>query len=74
MSDDRKLSADEWLAQPEYSGLIIMDPDGWDRRGEYWEASWGEKITREEFRRRASLSTCSMPGKVATKLWGMDDG
>lgn len=54
-------SAEEWLAQPEYRGLTILDPDGWDRRAEHWESSWGEKITRQEFDRRVCLSTIIAP-------------
>lgn len=36
--------------------LIILDPDGWDRRN--WDFSWGEEeVTKEEFNRRLCLST-----------------
>ena len=49
-------SAEEWLATEEYSGLIVMDPDGWDRQN--FEESWAEKITKDEFHARLMLSTC----------------
>lgn len=48
-------SADEWLASPEYLGVTILDPDGWDRFN--FDTSWKEKITKREFNRRLSLST-----------------
>lgn len=36
--------------------IVIYDPDGWDRRN--WEYSWfEERITAEEFLRRANRST-----------------
>lgn len=50
-------SAEEWLATPAYAGLKILDPDGWDRSPEKWEASWNEKITRDEFDARWGVST-----------------
>ena len=61
---DKLKSAEEWLAEPEYEGITIYDPDGWDRRGEYWEASWNEKITKQEFERRMVESTCLMPRRL----------
>lgn len=35
--------------------VTISDPDGWDRKN--FDASWSEKITREEFELRLSRST-----------------
>lgn len=35
--------------------VTVMDADGWDRKNH--EASWAEKITREEFERRLATST-----------------
>lgn len=35
--------------------VTISDPDGWDRKD--FEASWSEKITREEFELRLGRST-----------------
>ncbi len=45
-----------WLAQPEYKGLVVMDPDGWNRTD--FDNSWREEITKEEFDRRVLHSTC----------------
>jgi hypothetical protein len=37
--------------------ILVYDPDGWDRQN--YEFSWNvEQITREEFMRRAMMSTC----------------
>lgn len=39
-------------------GMIVMDPDGWDRSN--LEYSWSiEKISYDEFMLRASASTCA---------------
>lgn len=51
--------ADEWLKDPKYKGLVVLDPDGWDRQN--FKASWAEKITRGEFERRVVVSTCRWP-------------
>jgi len=59
MPEEPLKSAEEWLL--EYPGLVILDPDGWDRSPEGWEASWNERITRAEFDSRAAYSTCSWP-------------
>jgi hypothetical protein len=48
-----KLSSDEWI---KLSGIIVTDPDGWDRKN--FDVSWHEKITFDEFYNRASISTC----------------
>jgi len=49
-SDMTKKNAEEWLAEPQYAGVTILDPDGWDRKN--YEESWAEEITREEFEKR----------------------
>lgn len=46
---------DEWLASPEFSGVTILDPDGWDRKN--FEESWSEPINRDEMERRMCVST-----------------
>lgn len=58
-----KRSADEWLAQPEYQGVIVMDPDGWDRSN--YEESWSERIDQKEFERRLGRSTSSWRRRTA---------
>lgn len=61
-------SADDWLKEPEWKGIVVLDPDGWDRRN--FKVSWAELITREEFENRVCHSTCIWPrgliGKVLT--------
>lgn len=38
------------------TGIEVMDPDGWNRKD--YDNSWCEEITRDEFIRRAGMSTC----------------
>lgn len=45
----------EWLQQPEYTALTVLDPDGWDRKN--FDASWAEPITELEFNVRCANST-----------------
>lgn len=42
----------EWEAE---SGIIVHDPDGWDRRN--FDESWATPIDREEWIHRAGWST-----------------
>ena len=51
-----KKTSEEWC---KYFDIIVLDPDGWDRRPEYFEQSWNEKITEEEFNKRVAISTIS---------------
>jgi len=46
---------DEWLKEPQYQGITVLDPDGWDRTD--FETSWREPIDEAEFRRRLFAST-----------------
>ena len=39
-----------WLAQPEYKGVDILDPDGWDRKN--FKISWNTPISKDDFERR----------------------
>jgi hypothetical protein len=55
-----KKKPEEWLK--EVPLLEILDPDGWDRSPEKWEASWNEPITAEEFGNRVAMSTCAFYG------------
>jgi hypothetical protein len=50
------LSADEWIASPEFEGVVVMDPDGWDRSN--YAESWAEKINYAEMQQRVFRSTC----------------
>ena len=57
---------DEWLEDDDFKGVIVMDPDGWDRQN--YEESWAEKITRDEFGNRMGRSTCQIPGHVMDRI------
>lgn len=48
-----KLLPDDWCR---LTGIQIMDADGWDRKN--YEKSWGTPVTREDFIKRATRSTC----------------
>lgn len=50
-----KKSSHEWLKDPRFVNIVIMDPDGWDRRN--YEVSMAELITETEFRERVKFST-----------------
>lgn len=54
MTEDLKTS-DEWLAEPQYEGITVLDPDGWDRKN--FKESWNEKISENEFGKRLAVST-----------------
>jgi hypothetical protein len=43
-----------------YFGIIIVDPDGWNRKATDWAAEWGKPMTASEFRERADKSTTSI--------------
>jgi hypothetical protein len=53
-----KKSSYDWIADPKFNGLSILDHDGWDRQN--FEQSMSELITEEEFNRRVGLSTVSI--------------
>lgn len=48
-----KKSSEIWCFD---TGIQVLDPDGWNRMD--YENSWYEEITRDEFIRRATMSTC----------------
>jgi len=55
MKEEKKTSA-EWKEKDSYKKVILMDPDGWDRRN--WNFSFNkEKITEKEFLNRLMKST-----------------
>ena len=49
---DEKRTPEEWS---DLVGVLILDPDGWDRMN--FEESWSTPITRDDFNRRAAEST-----------------
>lgn len=49
---ESRLSSAEWSG---YLGILVTDPDGWDRKN--FNESWAEPISREEFLARAFSST-----------------
>lgn len=53
-----KKSSNDWLKEPQYKNLIILDPDGFDRTD--FDNSMAELIDEKEFNRRVSLSTVSL--------------
>ena len=53
-----RMKPDDWLKQPQFQGMTILDPDGWDRHPDRWEQSWNTPISAEEFILRANASTC----------------
>lgn len=53
---DRK-TPDEWLQTDEFSGITVMDPDGWDRFNADGPDGWNTPLTRDEFKRRLARST-----------------
>jgi len=44
-----------WLQDAQFAGVIVADPDGWDRRN--LAASMAEPITLDEFKQRLARST-----------------
>lgn len=52
-------TSDNWSRRLR-DGIIIYDPDGWDRKN--YKHSWSEEyISQREFERRFMLSTVQMP-------------
>jgi len=49
-----KKSSREWLL--DCPTLVVYDPDGWNRQD--FNNSWNELITKKEFDKRVSHSTC----------------
>lgn len=50
-----KRQPEDWMMQPEFAGVTILDPDGWDRTN--WEESWSIALTLEEMQTRVSRCT-----------------
>ncbi len=44
-------------AWSELLGMVVLDPDGWDRSGNF-QKDWERTLTMKEFFNKASESTC----------------
>jgi len=49
----------EWLGTPEFKGIQILDPDGWDLAN--YDEDWAKPLTRQEFFDKLVVSTCIFP-------------
>lgn len=63
MATPLTMTSDQWLQQPKYQRITVVDPDGWDRLN-YEFSFLQELITEAEFNKRLLTSTC-MFRKVA---------
>jgi hypothetical protein len=45
---------EEWC---KLTGIIILDPDGWDRSAANFDNDWNKKIAFDEFYYKAAVST-----------------
>lgn len=61
---------DEWLAMPDFEGVKVLDPDGWDR--DHLQVSWSESITRGVFESRLASSTCIFPAGYFDRYLSLD--
>jgi len=63
--DDGLKTSEEWYREEfeNETGLLIMDPDGWDRSGDYEYSFYRERITKDEFNGRVMMSTCIIKKK-----------
>lgn len=50
-----RLKPEQWLECPEFAGVTILDPDGWDRKN--FEESWNKAITLDEMQDRTVRCT-----------------
>jgi hypothetical protein len=65
--EEVKTSKDWYDSIPKDWKLVIMDPDGWDRKN--FEYSFNEeKITKEEFKKRIFYSTITANRETIDKL------
>ena len=51
-------TSEQW--QCFFPSVRVLDPDGWDRRGDYHYSWYVERITREEYENRVIMSTCEI--------------
>lgn len=68
MNIEKKTSKEWEKIIPKKFGLIIYDPDGWDRKN--YEYSFNEElITKEEFKMRLSNSTVLCKSEFFEAEW-----
>ncbi len=60
-------SSYSWLRRNPH--IIVLDPDGWDRRPGYYKKSMREWITKEEFRSRVAVSTTQLRRENFDEKW-----
>jgi len=65
-----KKTSKEWYEEiPKKYELVILDPDGWDRTGDFDYSFNKELITKEEFKMRLSYSTIQCDLSFFTTDW-----
>jgi hypothetical protein len=65
-----KRKPEDWLKEPKYAGVTILDPDGWDRQN--WEESWNTEIDEHDFSRRLFLCTVQYHRGTFPKTYGVE--
>lgn len=53
--DTERRTPDEWLKDPQFHGLRIIDPDGWDRKN--LAEDWAKPLTLSEMWDKTNIST-----------------
>ena len=53
--DSERRTPDEWLKDPQFHGLRIIDPDGWDRKN--LTIDWAKPLTLTEMWDKTNTST-----------------
>ena len=53
--DTKRRTPDEWLKDPQFHGLRIIDPDGWDRKN--LVEDWAKPLLLHEMWEKMNLST-----------------
>lgn len=64
-----KKTSEEWQKE---CNVIILDPDGWDRKN--YDYSWKEElITKSEFEKRMCISTCQWTNPILDEHGNVND-
>jgi hypothetical protein len=64
-----KKTSEEWQKE---CNVIILDPDGWDRKN--YDYSWKEElITKSEFEKRMCISTCKWTKPILDEHGNVND-